>query len=78
MVEDAPFETVTKLEAAERQLRVAIRMFFECKDMIAVHALATAAQEIFSELAKKHGQKESPGVFSILYRRKTKVSLSTI
>ncbi len=57
MKEDAPFETVTKLEAAERQLRVAIRMFFECKDMIAVHVLAVGAQEIFSKLGKKHGFK---------------------
>jgi hypothetical protein len=43
MEQSAPFETVTKIEAAERQLRVAIRMFFERKDMIAVHTLACAA-----------------------------------
>jgi hypothetical protein len=52
MEKTAPFETVTKLEVGERQLRVAIRLFFERKDMIAVHALATAAQEVLRQLAK--------------------------
>ena len=52
MEQSAPFETVTKLEVAERQLRVAIRLFFEYRDMIAVHALGTAALEILSQLAK--------------------------
>jgi hypothetical protein len=50
-----PSETVTKLEAAERQLRVAIRMFFERKDMIAVHTLATAALQVLDDLARKRG-----------------------
>lgn len=36
MEQSVSFETVTKVEAAERQLRVAIRMFFERRDMIAV------------------------------------------
>jgi hypothetical protein len=48
-------EVVTKIEAAERQLRVAIRLFFERKDMIAVHTLATAAQQIFVDLGKPLG-----------------------
>ena len=46
MEESPPLELVTKLEAAERQLRVAIRLFFERKDMIAVHTLTAAALEI--------------------------------
>ena len=55
MEESAPFETVTKLEAAERQLRVAIRMFFERKDMIAVHTLAAAAQGVLQDLGRLRG-----------------------
>ena len=32
-------QTVGKLEAAERQLREAIRMFFECRNVVAIHTL---------------------------------------
>jgi hypothetical protein len=39
MEQSAPFETVTQLEVAERQLSVAIRLFFERRDRIAIHAL---------------------------------------
>lgn len=49
------YEVVTKLDAAQRQLAVAIRMFFERKDMIAVHTLAAAAQELLVDLAKPRG-----------------------
>jgi hypothetical protein len=51
------FETVTKLESAERQLRVAIRMFFERKDMIAVHALAAASLDVLRQLGEPLGFK---------------------
>lgn len=44
-------EIITKIEAAERQLCGAIRMFFDEGDMIAVHTLATAAQQILLDLA---------------------------
>ena len=53
----APSDLVTKLEAAERQLRVAIRLFFEHRDLIAVHTLAAAAQEILRQLGKARGLK---------------------
>ncbi len=56
-MDKAPFELVTKLEVAERQLRVAVRLFFERRDLIAVHTLATAAQEVVRQLAKPHGFK---------------------
>ncbi len=55
MEQSVPFETVTKLEAAERQLRVAIRMFFERRDMIAVHTLAAAAQSVLRDLGRHRG-----------------------
>ena len=57
MEQSPPFEMVTKLEAAERQLRVAIRLFFERRDRIAVHALAVASQEILTRLAQARGIK---------------------
>jgi hypothetical protein len=57
MEESPSFELVTKLEAAERQLRVAIRLFFERKDMIAVHTLTAAALEILRELGRPRGFK---------------------
>jgi hypothetical protein len=37
-----------------RQLRVAIRLFFERKDLIAVHTLTAAARGILRELARSH------------------------
>ena len=40
-------ETVTKLDAANRQLATAIRLFFENQDPVAVHTLACAAREIY-------------------------------
>jgi ribosomal protein S7 len=55
MEQRAPFETVTKLEVAERQLRVAIRLFFERRDMIAVHTLAAAAQGVLRDLGRRKG-----------------------
>jgi hypothetical protein len=57
MSETAPFETLTKLEVAERQLRVAIRLFFERKDVVAVHTLAAASRDLLNDLAKRKGIK---------------------
>lgn len=57
MQQEAPFETLTKLEAAERQLRVAIRLFFQRKDLVAVHTLAAAAQGILQDLGNHRGIK---------------------
>jgi hypothetical protein len=56
-MEKVPSELVTKLDAAERQLRVAIRLFFERRDLIAIHTLAAAAQEIVRQLGKARGLK---------------------
>ena len=53
-MEERPFEVVTKLEAADRQLRVAIRLFFERKELIAIHTLTAAARGILRGLAP-HG-----------------------
>jgi hypothetical protein len=48
-------ETITKLQAAERQLRVAIRLFFERRDLVAVHTLAAAALGVLGDLARPCG-----------------------
>lgn len=49
----APYEIVTKLEVAERQLRVAVRLFFEDRDIVSVHTLASAAQEVLIGIGKR-------------------------
>jgi hypothetical protein len=45
--------TVTKLEAARRQLTVALGLWFEDGDPIAIHTLASAAYEIIHVLSKE-------------------------
>jgi hypothetical protein len=47
---------MTKLEAAQRQLTTAIRMFFADGDPVAVHTLACAAREIYEKHCRKAGQ----------------------
>ncbi len=49
------YETVTKLEAAKRQLQVAIRLFFGRRDLVAVHTLAAAAQGVLYDLGRPRG-----------------------
>lgn len=44
--------TVTKLEAASKQLDMAIRLFFACADAISVHTLAVAAANVFADVAE--------------------------
>lgn len=50
-----PMTTITKPEAASRQLDEAIRMFFEGRDALAIHTLASAAQGILRDVAKATG-----------------------
>jgi hypothetical protein len=56
---EAPYESITKLQAAERQLRVAIRLFFKRRDLVAVHTLAAAAQELLRDLGRPRGIKST-------------------
>jgi hypothetical protein len=53
--EQIPFELVSKLDAAKRQIKVAVRLFFERMDLIAIHTLAAAAQEILIDLGRRRG-----------------------
>lgn len=49
-------EQVTKLEVAERQLVEAIMLFFQRRDRVAIHALASGAHQVLSDLAIAHGK----------------------
>jgi hypothetical protein len=49
--------TVSKLDAAHRQLRTAIRLWFMDGDPIAIHTLACAAHDIIHTLFKRKGLK---------------------
>lgn len=44
-------QRITKLEAATRQLNVAIRLLFADQDAIVVHSLAVSAANLYSDLA---------------------------
>ena len=50
---------VSKLEAAKRQLNVAVRLMFEGGDPVAVHTLVGAASVIISDLVEKHHPDQS-------------------
>jgi hypothetical protein len=44
--------SITKLEAASRQLEAAIRLHFEDRDPVAIHTLAAAAVQVSVDLTK--------------------------
>jgi hypothetical protein len=46
---------LTKADAARRQLQTAIRLFFMEGDLVSVHTLASAAQEVLRDLLKAKG-----------------------
>lgn len=46
---------VSKLDAAKRQLEIAIRLYFNDADPISIHTLACASHTILSDLNKKYG-----------------------
>ena len=47
--------TITKLDAARRNLATAIRLFFERGDAVAIHTLAAAAQSVMRDIARAKG-----------------------
>lgn len=49
---------ITKLAAAQRQLRAAIRMFFAKEDELAVHTVASAAYHLIADLKDGRGRDE--------------------
>lgn len=54
----APKITITKLEAARRQLRVAISLWFQNGDEVAIHTLACAAYQIIHDINRHRGGEE--------------------
>jgi hypothetical protein len=52
---DSTFHIISKLDAAERQLRQAVRLFFQRGDDVAIHTLAAASYQIISDLCKHKG-----------------------
>lgn len=49
------FHTVSKIDAADRQLRQVIRLFFQRADAVAIHTLAAAAYQILIDLCEHKG-----------------------
>jgi hypothetical protein len=58
--------TVTKIDAAKRQLRTAIRLWFEDGDPVSIHALAFAAYEIAHVVSKKRNRARRELIFDTL------------
>jgi hypothetical protein len=48
-------EKLTKLDVARRQLDEAIRMFFEKRDTVSTHSVASAAAQVLADLGKGRG-----------------------
>ena len=53
---------VSKLAAAERQLCESTRMFFDDRDELAIHTVASAAYRLIADLKKKRGREEAADV----------------
>ncbi|MBI4936800.1 MAG: hypothetical protein HY846_01020 [Nitrosomonadales bacterium] len=60
---------ITKLAAAERQLRAAIRLYFAEEDELAIHTIASAAYRLLADLKAERGMDEAANVYltSIFY-----------
>ncbi len=51
--------TLTKLDAAKRQLETAVTLYFNDRDPVSIHTLTCAAHEILATLNKKRGNPPS-------------------
>ena len=60
---------ITKLAAAERQLRTAIRLYFAKEDELSIHTIASAAYRLLADLKAERGMDEAANVYltSIFY-----------
>lgn len=58
---------ITKLVAAKRQLRAAIRLFFVREDELAIHTIASAAYNLLRELKKTRGRDETEDRAKMLF-----------
>lgn len=64
---------LTKLEAAERQIRTAIDLYFLHGDLISVMTLAGAAEEICGNILKRQGKKN---ILGVMYEEASKQGLA--
>ncbi len=55
---------ITKIDAAERQLAAAVRMFFDCADPVPIYTLAAASREVLSTILSKVRQASSLDLIS--------------
>lgn len=51
--------SITKIDAAERQLKVAVKLYFDGEDPLAVYTLAAAARRIIADLCERKGGVQS-------------------
>jgi hypothetical protein len=58
---------ITKLDAAQRQLRTAIALWFNGGDDVSIHALAFAAYEVMHALSKRHNPYRRDLLFDTFY-----------
>ncbi len=58
-----PKLTISKLDAARRQLQTAIALWFEDGDAVSIHTLACAAYEIIHAVSKKRNPGREPLIF---------------
>jgi hypothetical protein len=54
---DPKFPSVTKLEAARRQLETAALLYFNSRDTVSMHTLAANAYQIMEDLSARQGTK---------------------
>lgn len=57
--ERSSWEVITKLDAARRQLEVAIGLYFDDGETVAIHTLAAAAVGILDDVAARRGDRSS-------------------
>ncbi len=50
------FIHLSKLDAAKRQLEIAIRLFLSNSDIVAIHSLAASSHTLLRDLSKKRGK----------------------
>lgn len=62
MMAEQPLETISKLDAARRQLRTSIRLFFADEEAISVHTIVAAAHGILRDLRGEYSIKIAEGV----------------
>lgn len=55
--EDTSIFLLTKFEVAERQLNMAINLFFQEQDPVSIHTLAEAASQILYDISSDYGAK---------------------